>query len=33
MDSCTVSFNHFANDTGLLGAAIDLFYPIPSPCL
>lgn len=33
MDSCTVSFNHFANDTGSFGAAIDLFYPIPSPCL
>jgi hypothetical protein len=34
MDSCTVSFNHFGNDTGSFGAAIDLFgYPIPSPCL
>ncbi len=28
MDSCTVPFNHFGNDTAL----VDILYPIPSPC-
>lgn len=32
MDSCTTSFDHFGNDTGLFGDSVPLYFPIPSSC-